>query len=98
MYRPQVTGGTMAGGKTSAPGQMLGSSTEGGVTHRLTKGDVIVVPAGLPHWFKEVPAPISYFVVKVLNPGTVHPNRGLLPSVFMRTALLTLLFPRLLPA
>jgi mannose-6-phosphate isomerase-like protein (cupin superfamily) len=63
-----VTGGTMVGGKVSSPGQMLGEDVKGGETHHLTKGDVIVVPAGTPHWFKEVPTQISYFVVKVLKP------------------------------
>jgi len=62
-----VTGGKMIGGKVTKPGQMLGSSIEGGETHALTKGDVIVVPAGTPHWFKEVPSSISYYVVKVLK-------------------------------
>ena len=28
------------------------------------KGDVIVVPAGTPHWFKEVSNPFLYYVVK----------------------------------
>ena len=63
-----VTGGTMIGGKVTKPGQRLGSNIEGGHTHRLSKGDVIVVPAGTPHWFKEVPQSVSYFVVKVLKP------------------------------
>jgi mannose-6-phosphate isomerase-like protein (cupin superfamily) len=63
-----VTGGTMVGGKTSSPGQMLGDDIKGGETHHLTKGDVLVVPAGIPHWFKEVPGQLSYFVVKVLKP------------------------------
>jgi mannose-6-phosphate isomerase-like protein (cupin superfamily) len=62
-----VTGGTMVGGKVTKPGQWLGSSIDGGETHHLTKGDVIVVPAGTPHWFKVVPAPISYYVVKVVK-------------------------------
>lgn len=62
-----VTGGTMIGGKTTKPGQMLGSDIKGGETHHLTKGDVIVVPAGTPHWFKEVPKSVSYYVVKVLK-------------------------------
>jgi len=26
-----------------------------------------MVPAGMPHWFKEVPKSVSYFVVKVLK-------------------------------
>jgi mannose-6-phosphate isomerase-like protein (cupin superfamily) len=62
-----VTGGTMVGGKANKPGQWLGSSIEGGETHQLSKGDVIVVPAGTPHWFKEVPSTISYYVVKVVK-------------------------------
>ena len=62
-----VTGGTMVGGKTNKPGQMLGTDIQGGETHHLTKGDVMVIPAGIPHWFKEVPQSISYYVVKVLK-------------------------------
>ena len=61
-------GGKMAGGKVTRPGQWLGSDITGGETHHLVKGDVFVVPAGVPHWFKEVPKSISYFVVKVVRP------------------------------
>ena len=63
-----VTGGAIVGSKTSSPGQFLGTDIRNGVTHHLSKGDVIVVPAGTPHWFKEVPQQISYYVVKVLKP------------------------------
>lgn len=62
-----VTGGTMIGGKQKSAGQMLGKSIEGGETHHLSKGDVMVIPAGTPHWFKEVPRSISYYVVKVIR-------------------------------
>ena len=63
-----VTGGTMIGGKATKPGQSLGTDISGGDTQHLSKGDVIVVPAGVPHWFKEVPSSVSYYVVKVLKP------------------------------
>jgi mannose-6-phosphate isomerase-like protein (cupin superfamily) len=63
-----VTGGTMIGGKVTKAGQSLGTDIKGGDTHHLSKGDVIVVPAGVPHWFKEVPHSVSYYVVKVLKP------------------------------
>jgi glc operon protein GlcG len=59
-----VTGGTMTEVRESAPGQVRGAAIEGGVEHRLVKGDVIVVPHHEPHWFKEVDAPFLYFVVK----------------------------------
>jgi quercetin dioxygenase-like cupin family protein len=63
-----VTGGTMIGGKVTKVGQSMGTDINGGDTHHLSKGDVIVVPAGVPHWFKEVPHSVSYYVVKVLKP------------------------------
>src|SRR5437762_1550962 len=63
-----VYGGKMVGGKVTRPGQWLGSDISGGETHHIVKGDVFVVPAGVPHWFKEVPKSVSYFVVKVLKP------------------------------
>lgn len=62
-----MTGGTMVGGKSTKAGQQVGSDITGGQTHHLTKGDVIVVPAGTPHWFKEVPQSVSYYVVKVIK-------------------------------
>ena len=62
-----VTGGKMVGGKMSKAGQWVGSDITGGETHHLVKGDVITIPAGMPHWFKEVPKSVSYFVVKVLK-------------------------------
>lgn len=63
-----VTGGKMIGGKSTGPGQMRGKEIQGGETHQLSKGDVMVVPAGIPHWFEKVPTSISYYVVKVLKP------------------------------
>jgi mannose-6-phosphate isomerase-like protein (cupin superfamily) len=62
-----VFGGRMVGGKTTRPDQWLGTDITGGETHRVVKGDVFVIPAGIPHWFKEVPRSISYFVVKVIK-------------------------------
>jgi mannose-6-phosphate isomerase-like protein (cupin superfamily) len=63
-----VTGGTMIGGKESRPDQLLGSSIDGGESHHLKKGDYIAIPAGMPHWFKEVPQGITYYMVKVIKP------------------------------
>ena len=63
-----VFGGQMVGGKVTSPGQWQGSDITGGETHRIAKGDVFVIPAGIPHWFKEVPKSVNYFVVKVLKP------------------------------
>jgi len=61
-----VTGGKMIGGKLTARDSIWAPNT-GGESHHLTKGDVVVVPAGTPHWFRDVPKSVSYFVVKVLK-------------------------------
>jgi glc operon protein GlcG len=59
-----VTGGTVVDPKPMGPGEIRGKEIAGGETRHITKGDVIIVPAGTPHWFKEVPGPLNYYVVK----------------------------------
>lgn len=60
-----VTGGKLVNSKQTGPNEMLGGTIEGGKEHHLVKGDVLVVPPGVPHWFKEVPNGVSYLLVKV---------------------------------
>jgi uncharacterized protein GlcG (DUF336 family)/mannose-6-phosphate isomerase-like protein (cupin superfamily) len=59
-----VTGGTVVDPKPTAPGEIRGKEITGGETRQIAKGDIIIVPAGTPHWFKEVPGPLNYYVVK----------------------------------
>jgi glc operon protein GlcG len=60
-----VTGGSVIDGKKIAAEEIRGKEISGGESRRIGKGDVIVVPHGTPHWFKEVSGPINYYVVKV---------------------------------
>lgn len=60
-----VTGGSVVGQRAIAADEVRGDAIEGGDTRQLAKGDVIVVPAGVPHWFKQVGGPFLYYVVKV---------------------------------
>lgn len=60
-----VTGGRVAGGRPTAPDEERGASIEGGSERRLAVGDVLVVPKGVPHWFRDVDGPFLYYVVKV---------------------------------
>jgi mannose-6-phosphate isomerase-like protein (cupin superfamily) len=58
-----VTGGTIVrpagtGGRGSA------ATIEGGVSRRVAKGDVILVPAGTPHWYKDLEGSITYLEVR----------------------------------
>lgn len=59
-----VTGGTAVDAKMIEPGELRGSAIAGGETRELKKGDVLIVPAGVPHWFKDVTNPFLYYVVK----------------------------------
>lgn len=60
-----VTGGKVIDARTTAPHEVRGADIDGGTTYRLAAGDVMVVPAGTPHWFKDVRGPFLYYVVKV---------------------------------
>jgi uncharacterized protein GlcG (DUF336 family)/mannose-6-phosphate isomerase-like protein (cupin superfamily) len=60
-----VTGGTVEDPKPTAPGEIRGTAIRNGEERRISKGDVLIVPAGTPHWFKDVPGPLNYYVVKV---------------------------------
>ncbi|HXS69602.1 MAG TPA: cupin domain-containing protein [Candidatus Polarisedimenticolia bacterium] len=60
-----VTGGTAADQHTTAPGEIRAPKIAGGEEHHLKKGDVIVIPAGVPHQFTAVDGTFLYFVVKV---------------------------------
>ena len=62
-----VTGGTIVGGKQTASGQTRGPTRMADRRVLLKKGDVITIPAGVPHWFKEVSPSISYMTVKVIK-------------------------------
>jgi len=60
-----VTGGEIIGGKTTAPDEIRGESIKGGESRKLAKGDVVIIPNGIPHQFLGVTAPFLYYVVKV---------------------------------
>ena len=60
-----VTGGTAADQRTVSPGEIRAPKITGGEEHHLNKGDIIVIPNGVPRQFTEVNGPFLYFVVKV---------------------------------
>jgi Cupin len=59
-----ITGGKAVNTKEVAPNEIRGSAIDGGIAQRLSKGDLFIVPHGVPHWFTEVQAPFLYYVVK----------------------------------
>lgn len=61
-----TSGGTVVDSKTTAPGEIRGSSVSGGVAQKLGKGDVVHISSNTPHQLS-IPKgkSFTYFVVKV---------------------------------
>ena len=63
-----VYGGTIVDGKTTAPGETRGPGIKGGTEVKLGPGDVLHIPAKVPHQMKLAPgAQVTYFVTKVVE-------------------------------
>jgi len=58
-----ITGGKIVRGGDGKP-----ATIADGVTQHVTKGDVIIVPAGSPHWYSQVDGAITYLEVRWLAP------------------------------
>ena len=62
------TGGTLINPRKQKPGELRGTGITGGEKHTLAAGDVIHIPAGVPHQLLiQKGQPFSYFVVKVTD-------------------------------
>jgi quercetin dioxygenase-like cupin family protein len=74
-----VTGGSVTNLRVLRPNESGGSGINDGEAHQLGKGDVVIVPNGTPHWFREVSPSIRYFTVKLRqpNPQMQTPSRVL---------------------
>ena len=55
-----VTGGTL----TETNDRTAGRGIEGGVSRRVTKGDVIIIPGYTAHWFSELETDIEYLIIR----------------------------------
>jgi quercetin dioxygenase-like cupin family protein len=64
-----VTGGEAVETKETAPNERRGASIAGGATRHLEKGDVVIIPNGVPHQFTEVQGAFLYYTVKVTGGG-----------------------------
>lgn len=61
-----TTGGTIVDPKTTAPGEIRGSSVSGGMSQELRPGDVVHIAAGMPHQMRVAEGEsVTYFVVKI---------------------------------
>jgi mannose-6-phosphate isomerase-like protein (cupin superfamily) len=62
-----VTGGTIADPKPPPAGRTAGprgDRIDGGVSRRVSAGDIIVIPGRTPHWFSALESDIHYLIVR----------------------------------
>jgi glc operon protein GlcG len=67
-----VTGGKAVDAKEIAPNEIRGTKIEGGEEHQISKGQVIVIPNGVPHQFTAVVGELHYFVCKPTASSETH--------------------------
>ena len=61
-----LTGGEIVDPKSTGPGETLGASVRGGSSQELTAGDIVHIPAGMPHQMVlQAGDTVTYYVVKV---------------------------------
>lgn len=63
-----VTGGTASDARMTAPDEWRGTAIRDGEARQLVEGDVLVIPAGVPHQFTNTSTPFLYYVVKATAP------------------------------
>ena len=63
-------GGTAEGERSSSPGEWRGGTIRGGTETEIKTGDIVVIPAGIPHHLMLQPGEsFYYFVFKVAKPA-----------------------------
>ena len=58
-----VTGGTL-GGRKPSEGTIRAERIDGGVSRRVVKGDVVVIPGRTPHWWSQLEGDIKYIIIR----------------------------------
>ena len=64
-----VTGGKAVNLKETASNELRGNGISGGIARHIGKGDIIDIPAGVPHWVRKIDGKeLVYLTVKVATP------------------------------
>lgn len=69
-----VTGGTIVNQQPPPPGRNpgpRGERIEGGVSRRVSVGDVVIIPGRTPHWWSSLEGDIRYMIMRSDPAGTM---------------------------
>ena len=61
-----TTGGKMV--ETRKDGKVVSRAIEGGVSRKVTKGDFVVIPEGVPHYVTEANPHVIFFAIEFYRP------------------------------
>ena len=64
-----IVGGEVIDPHALSAGEIRGSRIDGGELRTIAQGDVVTIPRGVPHWFKQVSTPFTYYVIKSTHNG-----------------------------
>ena len=64
-----VTGGTLVDAKRTNPENLSGDRITGGTSQKVTKGDFVLVPEGVPHWFSEINGVLTLMSLHLPRPA-----------------------------
>jgi len=70
------TGAITTGGKiveVRKDGKMVGAVVEGGTTQRVSKGDFVVIPEGVPHYVTEASPELIFVSIEFPRPRAIVP-------------------------
>ncbi len=83
-----LVGGTFTGKHSIGPGEVQGTGIDGATLVHLQAGDVITIPAGMPHRYLTKPdEKVNYFIVKIVKHPPIAPPtqqmEGMPPGVLV---------------
>ena len=67
-----VTGGSVVNAKTDSDGETKGSSIQNGKSEMIAKGDVVHIPAGMPHQLILAPGSVYSSIVIKIRESSEH--------------------------
>lgn len=60
-----MTGGVIVDAREDSPGEIRGTSIRGGTVQRISEGDIVHIPAGVPHYVMVGEGEeVTYFILK----------------------------------
>lgn len=65
-----TTGGTVV--ETKKDGKVVSRAIKGGVSQRVTKGDFVMIPEGVPHYITEANPHVIFIAIEFPRPRAAH--------------------------